>query len=352
MDDGEPPPESILVELACDRQVIRQDHTDRNGAFSFQLGGSQIYSGTLMDASVGGLPHSGFDNPAAGRLGGVRLAGMGRFDLSTCEIRTGFLPGFTSDVLRLGLRSTFDSDVGTIVLHRRPGVQGTTVSLNTLVAPEKARKAYEKAKKELRKDKPKLSKAEKELRKAVELYPEFAAAWHLLGEIKFQEEQWDASREAFRKAIAADSDFMSPYFALAQIELREKQWQEASRLTQKLIELDPGQSFGHYFHAVAEFNLGNLEPTRKSLEIVDKNGDAGRYVWTGYMLGVIYSREGRLSESANQFQRFLETEDIDSVPQSVREQVSNQLKQWEDQGLISALRKESSEADPKTQNPQ
>ena len=56
-------------------------------------------------------------------------------------------------------------DLGVIVLHRLDGVQGTTVSVKTLTAPKRAKKAYEKAQKELKKDDPDHAKAAKGLQR-------------------------------------------------------------------------------------------------------------------------------------------------------------------------------------------
>ncbi len=72
------------------------------------------------------------------------------------------------------------------MLHRTARAEGATVSLKTLTAPKEAKQAYEKALKELGKRKINFSKTSKELEKAVKIYPEFAAAWHVLGEVRLK----------------------------------------------------------------------------------------------------------------------------------------------------------------------
>jgi len=98
-----------------------------------------------------------------------------------CEIRAS-LAGFRSDSVNLAGRRMLDNpEVGTIVLHRLANVEGTTISATTLQAPKDARKAYEKALDASRKGK--IEDAQKNLEKAVNIYPQFAAAWSELGAI-------------------------------------------------------------------------------------------------------------------------------------------------------------------------
>ena len=59
-----------------------------------------------------------------------------------------------------------------------------------MAAPKDAMRAYEKAQK-IKAEKP--AEAEKELNKAVRIYPQFAAAWTLLGDIHRERNDFDAA---------------------------------------------------------------------------------------------------------------------------------------------------------------
>ena len=93
-------------------------------------------------------------------------------------------------------------------MHSIDGPKGTTVSFNTLNAPKKARDAFEKAGKELHKEKVDFKKVRKHLKKATEIYPEFAAAWQLLGQANLASGDRKEARNSFRHALEADPNYV------------------------------------------------------------------------------------------------------------------------------------------------
>ena len=160
LEEGTPPPEPVAVDLICNASLLSQEMTSRKGQFTFQLGSRDS---TYLDSSISRPPEAEtFDAGAnrflphtrAGRTGRNDFREVSGVNLKDCELRASLL-GFSSDTVRLGLGTVagHTEDVGVIVLRRRSQVKGTTVSLKTLAAPKKARKAYESAKKELSKEK-------------------------------------------------------------------------------------------------------------------------------------------------------------------------------------------------------
>ena len=79
------------------------------------------------------------------------------------------------------------SEVRTNILTPLGGVQSSAVSATSLAAPKKAKASFEKGVKELGKGSfARLNKAMDDLQQAVDEYPEYAAAWTLLGLVKSQ----------------------------------------------------------------------------------------------------------------------------------------------------------------------
>jgi hypothetical protein len=73
--------------------------------------------------------------------------------MMNCELRAN-VPGFTSDTVDLFNRRTSDNpDVGTLVLHRMAGVEGSSISVTSMMAPKAAAKAYERGLQSLLKSK-------------------------------------------------------------------------------------------------------------------------------------------------------------------------------------------------------
>lgn len=336
MDDGSPPDGSIPVHLFCHGSVFRQAYTSSTGGFNFQLGSyGARFAGSGMDASVRAPQRSGFPSSMRGsqeeQFGPlIGVSASRSVNLSGCRIYAVFA-GFQSDVIDLGYRSVMDdSDLGVLVLHRRGGVRGTTVSVNTLRAPKRAKKAFENAQKELKKDDPDHTKAAKELRKAVKSYSEFAEAWNLLGEVHLELKDPTAARQAFERAIAEDANYVTPYLFLAKLEIEDEQWEKASEFSKSVLELNPYISLAHYFSAVAGYSNDRLDVAEESLKYLEESGEVAKFPVAHYLLGSILAQKGEFPPAAVEYRHFLEV----SSNSQWSDELKLQLAQWESEGLI------------------
>ena len=336
LEDGQPPTESTQVSLICQGSTIHQVYTSSGGGFSFQieLGRSARNSPLPLDASIsstasllgGGIEPVGGDDFTAS-LSAMRHDSV---NLSACELRAK-LAGFRSDKILLGPRRALDNpDVGVIVLHNSTRPESATISVKTLAAPKDAKKAYEKALKELGKKKVNLAKTSKELEKAVKIYPEFAAAWHLLGEVHLELQDHTAARQAFEQAMVVDAQYANPYIALAMLEVEQGRWEEAAQFSGQALELDSQLVRAHYFHALANSSLGRLDVAEESVLQVQKSSLAKNYPLSHYILGWIMAQKGDFLTAAAEYRRFLEI-----APNSqTGERVEAQLARWTADGLI------------------
>ncbi len=338
LQDGSKPIDQVQIEFLCNGRVIKQTQASTNGGFHFEIGRQVSFAG--FDASVNGAEQAGFSS--AGNLGitqtsqvtpeGIRVSGRGRFDLNNCEIRAAQRPGYKSNRLPLGFRSVFDKpDVGVIVMRSLKAGEGTLVSLNTLTAPDKARKSYEKAQKELGKKKVKYGKVTKELRKAVKVYPEFAEAWNLLAEVHLRTDETAAARDAFLRAVEADKSFIAPYLGLARMDLKVAKWDDAVNWTTELIRLDSSMALSQYFHGMANYYLAKYEAADKAFSVVAETDEVERYPATFFMQGDILLRRGQVPEAASAFRKYLNS---GQAPESLSVQLKERLDQWETAGLI------------------
>jgi len=210
------------------------------------------------------------------------------------------------------------------------GQQGGTVSLNTLAAPEDSRKAWEKAGKELQKEKPNLSKAAEELEKAVEIYPEFASAWHMLGEVRLAQNDRPAAAEAFEQARAADPGYVAPYLSQAMMAMEEEQWMKAAQLSGQALELSPQLIKAHYFNALANISLGRINIAEESALLVLDSNQVQTYPLIYYVLGFVEAQRENFPSAAARYRTFLEVRPNAFLSAKLREQ----LDEWRKQGLI------------------
>src|SRR5215472_2848196 len=232
---------------------------------------------------------------------------LGRASVSPyegCELRA-ILAGFQSTLLMLHMEDDFGQvRIGTIVLTRQGNVQGSTISVASLSATKNARQAYEKGRKaDLEK---KFSEAEKELNKAVEVYPQYAAAWFLLGEVHRVQLQPDLAIKDYSQAIACEPQFVSPYFGLTIIDVDRKNWPEVQRLTDQLIRLNEfAYPVAYYFNSAANLNLGQLEAAERSaLKFQSMDGDH-RTPKVALLLAMILEAKQDYAGAAQQLRNYL-----------------------------------------------
>lgn len=330
MEDGLPLPEPVAVELVCGGQVRKRIYSQTNGDFTVVIGDDRM--GSSLDADIagpsGGGQFSRPGDPFADRLG---IGGdPGRVDLSNCELRAS-LSGFTSSRAWLGIRRTLDKpDVGTIILSRISKADTSTVSFNTLAAPEKARKAYDNAKKLFFKAPPDHSKATKELEKATREYPAYAAAWNLLGRVRLALDDEPGAREAFDKSVSADPKLVEPYIHLATLEAQHARWAETVKWVDQIEQLSPAIPHANYLSAFANYQLGRFDQAEKSARVVEKSAEAKRFAMAFYILGAIHAKRGEHEPAATEFRRFLELDPNSKTSATV----ARILADWEEQGHV------------------
>ncbi len=254
MEGGSDPGEPIAIERVCNGVTRREGYTDFKGQFEFQIG----VNPTFQDASENGIQSSGGNGVRSGSSSSSRRP----VDLSGCEYRASHA-GFISTSVLVATRQDSTYEIGTIFLKRMGDAKGTTVSVTSMNAPRDAKQAFEKAEKA--NEQKKFADAEKELSKAVKVYPQFAAAWSLMGDLHQQQGQFQLAREEYEKALAADPQYVNPIFGLAMVAVAEKKWPEAAKITSDLIQLN-GYAFpaAYFYNAAANYNTGNMDAAETS----------------------------------------------------------------------------------------
>lgn len=342
LDNGEIPPEPTTIIRVCNGQRYPESYSDRKGNFSFQLGANPGVA--LTDASVGGYgagsSAGAFGNSTFGGAfgGGPTMGGDMSVDLTGCDL-IAELPGFRSDSLTLGRRRAMDNpDVGVIVLHSLGGPTTSIVSATSLQAPKKAAASYDKALREMTKKSGKPEKAATELEKAVAEYPQYAAAWALLGDTRAKLNDTEGAREAYEKAVEADPDYLRPYPALVQMAVDANDWERTTELSDKMLSINPGITQVRFYQAVAQFNMGQIDDARSTAMAIQSGPDAERYPKTHQIIGLIYAKQGAFSEAAKEYRTYLKVD-----PNNVAvEQIKKQLNEWEVLGVIEPQKETAS----------
>jgi hypothetical protein len=312
--DGTKLPHDALVERVCNSNIRQQVYTSPDGSFSMQLGSR---TNTTLDASADG--NSRFGISGNGNM--FPEMGIPKTELTNCELRAS-LSGFRSDTVTLVARDSFAGtmDVGSIVVERIAKIEDMTISATPYRAPKDARKAYEKGL--VAKKANKLALARESFEKAVKIYPKFANAWFLLGNVLQQESQNVAARDAYTQASRADTKYLPPYLALSSFAFRERNWNELLQLTNHIVELDTlnytrvkgyivdldsfDYAEAYFYNSVANFNLDRTEEAEKSARKAANLDVRPRFPQIHLLLAEIYTSKKDAPHAITELQIYLD----------------------------------------------
>jgi tetratricopeptide (TPR) repeat protein len=185
------------------------------------------------------------------------------------------------------------------------GAPANAVSTATLQIPGKARGEYDKGCSDLRNKK--LESAENHLRKAVEVYPRYAGALVLLGQVLAANNRIEEARGLCSQASGVDADFVPAYLCLADVSGQLRQWNQALDFADHALKLDPVQNlYGHFYMAVAQFHLSQLAGAEKNaLQTIDAD-HRHRLPQAHLLLAQIYGTRRDLKSAATQLRVYLQ----------------------------------------------
>ena len=309
-------PEPVPIERVCNGTVRREGYADTKGQFEFQLG----LNITFQDASE----NDSRITPAS-QSRSVTNNGLRPLELNGCELRA-VLAGYQSSVVSLRAMGgdTWQYEVGTIFLKRIGNAPGTTISVTSMAAPKDAMRALAKAQK-IKAEKP--EEAEKQLRKAVEIYPQFAAAWTLLGDLHREHNDFNTARADYAQAIAADPQFVSPTYGLAVIAAQEKKWDDAIRLTEQVLKLNSAAyPLAYFLNAAANYNSQKFGPAEESAKKFKALDTQHSHPDVCLLLSYLYSGRQDYAAAAREIREYLAV-----APNSPdAESLKNDAKRFED----------------------
>ena len=256
LEDGTPPRFGVVIERDCGLGYKREVETESSGHFLFEMS---------RDSLPEILPGDFSARDQLPREFAMRKRAMpASLEVNFCELRAR-MQGFRSTAVRIAADpGSKKVDVGSIVLRPNRKNTSSVVSITSLKAPPKARKALERAQKALKKRE--FEKAAGELNTALEIYPQYAEAWYYLDWMDDQRRQYEKASEKFGKSIALDATYVLPYLGLASAAWQLQDWPAMKRWSEQALELN-ARSFpeAYFLNALALYYLNVLDAAEKSL---------------------------------------------------------------------------------------
>jgi tetratricopeptide (TPR) repeat protein len=218
----------------------------------------------------------------------------------------------TADVCSVTIRlngyrtteATFRNDA-VIVLKRIGDNEGSMVSMTALKAPEEAQKAYGKGVVALTNKK--WPAAQKNFERAVEIYPEYAAAWSDLGQVLRAQSKPEEARTAWLRALEVDPKYVKPYVQLTRLDLEEKRLEDAFGIAERALAMNPIEFPAIYFyHAAASYNLKRFDAAEKSARRAIDLDSRHEFPRAELLLGSVLAAKGDRSGALEHLRKYRE----------------------------------------------
>jgi len=211
---------------------------------------------------------------------------------------------------------------GSCLLWVVADVPGNTVSAATLQIPGKAHGEYEKGCGDLRDRK--FEGAENHLRKAVQLYPRYAEAMVLLGQLLAAHNRAEEALGLCTKASSVDPGFVPAYLCLADVSGQLRQWNQTLEFADHAIKLDPVQNlYGHFYMAIAQFHLNQFSGAEKNALLTIDADRLHRLPQVHLLLAQIYGNMHNLKSAATQLRAYLSVAPNSPSAPSVRKSLED-----------------------------
>jgi tetratricopeptide (TPR) repeat protein len=196
---------------------------------------------------------------------------------------------------------------------------GATVSATVLSIPDRAMREYKEAQRCLTRRE--ADRASAHLSRAVELAPQFVAAWNQLGVMAYQARRYPDAEARFRRALDADPEAFEPLVNLGGVLLNLGRPQEALEYNQRAAARRPNNALANSQLGLTYFDLDNPDLAEKYLKAAIQL-DPAHFSHPQLTLAEIYARRGDRASALGQLRGFLEQHPDSPEAAAVRQEIA------------------------------
>ncbi len=176
------------------------------------------------------------------------------------------------------------------------------ISVQEWKIPAQARRAYEEAKQRLSEHN--VNGAIASLQRAVEVDPQFAAAWNHLGTIAYQAQQYQEAENYFRQGMAADPGAYEPLVNLGGVLINLGHLTEAQKCNEQASRRRPNDPTAQSQLGMTYLFLNQLDLAEQHLLMACRL-DPAHFSYPQLHLAELYSHKQDFHRAADQLTNFL-----------------------------------------------
>jgi tetratricopeptide (TPR) repeat protein len=192
---------------------------------------------------------------------------------------------------------------------------------------------------------PDFDRATVHLQEAISLYPDYAAAWTLLGRVQYRAGNRESAEESLRRSVEIDPKYLGAYGPLARLAVEDKRWDDLLRLSDNMLRINPLFTLGHYYKGGALIKKGDADGAEKALTEALATPDATLFPESHYLLAELYRAQSDVKLAAREYRHYTAA----APPGPTWERARHWLRQWEDHGVIQPLSKKKRRKSNKTE---
>lgn len=184
------------------------------------------------------FPEGIVDERFTGSDGNVQFSGLSFGAFRIRAARQGYEPGESQIDLSHSDGTLQSVEISLIPRKSEGSTPQGVVAASALKVPDKATKEFERGRRFLN-EKKDFGRSIAAFQKAIQLYPEYADAYFLMGTAQMLAGAASDAEASLRKAITLDARFPAPYYPLALLLFAEKRYTEEKELLLEAQKLDP-----------------------------------------------------------------------------------------------------------------
>jgi Tfp pilus assembly protein PilF len=196
--------------------------------------------------------------------------------------------------------------------------RGALVSSKQLSIPEKALKKLEEARERMTRRQ--TARAVESLKQAVEVAPQFSAAWNMLGVISYQSHDFPNAEEYFQRAVDTDPESFEAIVNLGGAQLSTGKWAEALANNQKAHTARPQDPLANAQLGLCYFQMGDNDHAEPYL-VEAKRIDPAHFTRPQLYLAQIYLARGEFNLATSELQDFIKRYPDAPEAQGLREKL-------------------------------
>lgn len=219
--------------------------------------------------------------------------------------------------------------VHTEVVHVKPATQKSegssstapTVSVSDLKVPKKASSEMKKGLELYTQGD--MVKASSHFEKAIQIYPQYARAYDMLGVIAIKGPDRSKARGLFTKSMQVDGTFQAAYVDLARMDTEDKNYSASESLLAKAIALNPSNADALSLLAATEFANKEYEKALADVQRTHALHNHEQFAEVHLMAGKVLAMQNHPELAIAQFQMFLQEKPDSPQAESARKAMAS-----------------------------